>query len=81
MSCTYRFGVGMVAGGVANHAVADQTVPWKQEGVAHRRQQHLFGLRKEPFDENVTEYRRHGFLQGLYHLRSKNKPTKIDFQI
>lgn len=32
---TYRFGVGMVTGGVADHAVTDQIVPWKQEGVAH----------------------------------------------
>lgn len=72
-SATYRFGVGVVAGGVANHAVANQTIPWKQEGVAHRRQQDFFSLRKQPFDRNVTEYRRHGFLQGLYHLCGKEK--------
>lgn len=67
-SCTYRFGVGMIAGGVTDHSVANQTVPWKQESVAHRRQQHFFGLRKKPFDGYVTEHRRHGFLQRLYHL-------------
>lgn len=72
-SGTYRSGVGVVAGGVANHAVANQTVPWKQEGVAHRRQQDFFGLRKQPFDGDVTEYRRHGFLQRLYHLCGKEK--------
>lgn len=71
----------MVAGGVTNHTVANQTVPWKQKGAAHWGQQHFFGLGKEPFDGNVTEHWRHGFLQGLYHLSGKNKPTKIDVQI
>lgn len=56
LSRTYRFGVGVVAGGVTNHAVAYQTVPWKQEGVAHGGQQHFFGLRKEPLDGDVTEH-------------------------
>ncbi len=81
MSCTYRFGVGVVASGVTHHSVANQTVPCKQEGVAHRGQQHLFGLRKEPIDGNVAEYWRHGFLQRLYHLWGENKPTKIAQQI
>lgn len=71
MSRTYRFGVGVVTGGVANHTVANQTVPREQEGVAHRGQQHFLGLRKEPFDGDVAKYWRHGFLQGLYHLCGK----------
>lgn len=58
----------MVSGGVTNHSIANQTVPWKQEGVAHRGQKHFLGLRKEPFNGNITEYWRHGFLQRLYHL-------------
>lgn len=59
----------MVARGVADHAVADQTVPWKQEGVADGGQQHLLGLGEEPLDGDVAEHRSHGFLQGLDHLR------------
>lgn len=78
---SYRFGVVVIAGGITNHAVANQTVPWKQKGVAHRGEQHFFGFRKEPFDGNVAEYRSHGFLQGLYHLWSENKPTKKDFPL
>lgn len=34
--CTHRFRIGMVSGGVTNHSVANQTVPWKEEGVSHR---------------------------------------------
>lgn len=62
---THRFGVGVVAVGVTHHAVANQAVSWKQEGVAHRRQQHFLGLGEEPFDGNVAEHCRHGLLQGL----------------
>ena len=65
---TYRFWVVMVTCGVANHTVANQTVSWKKEGVVHLREQHFFGFRKEPFNGNVTEDWRHGFLQRLYHL-------------
>lgn len=34
--CTHRLRIGMVSGGVTNHSVANQTVPWEEEGVAHR---------------------------------------------
>lgn len=54
VSYTYRFGVGVVASGVTNHTVTNQTVAWKQKGVAHRGEQHLLGLRKEPLDGDVT---------------------------
>lgn len=72
---SYRFGVVVVASSVTDHTVADEAVPWKEEGVADRGQQHLFGFRKEPLDGNVAENRTHGFLQRLYHLWSKNINT------
>lgn len=34
--CTHRLRIGMVSGGVTNHSVANQTVPWEEEGVSHR---------------------------------------------
>lgn len=78
---SYRSGVLVIAGGVADHAVANQAVPRKQKGVAHGGKQHLFGFRKEPFNGNVAEYGSHGFLQRLYHLWSQNKATEKDFPL
>lgn len=58
----------MVAGGVTDSAVANETVSWEEIGVAHRGEKHLLGLRKQPFDGDVTEHWGHGFLQDLDHL-------------
>lgn len=71
----------MVAGCVTNHRVANQIVPWEEEGVSHRWQEHLLGLREEPFNGNVAEHRRRGFLQRLYHLRSWNDNESSHVQI
>ena len=65
---TYRFGIGMVARGVAHHAVANQTVPREQECGAHWGEQHLLGVRDQPVDGYVTQHWGHGLLQRLDHL-------------
>jgi hypothetical protein len=58
----------MVACGVTDNTVANQTVPREQEGGAYRGKQHFLGLREQPVDGNVTQHWGHGLLQRLDHL-------------